>query len=109
MKIYGFTYNCDKCAIDNGRITSFIYAHGVLEDKCGYDIVYIPQYNSSLDFEEDIIEDVIFVFPNGDETKARLFVWSDRYHMKHGLCVDITDTESVKYAQKKWDRKDETN
>ena len=56
MKVYGFTYNCDKCAIDNDRITSFIYAHGVLEDKCGYDIVYIPQYNSSLDFEEDILD-----------------------------------------------------
>lgn len=107
MKVYGFTYNCEKCAIDSDGLTSFIYAHGELDDKCGYDLVYIPGYRSAYDMEDGDY-DVTFIYPDSTEVSAKLFVWTDKYGHHRGLCVDKTDLHYLKDAQKKYETKAES-
>lgn len=105
MKVYGYTYN-NECAIDTHSITSFVYAHGELEKKCGYDLVYIPSYKSTYEMEDgEFIVD--FIYPNGEEIKAKLFIWTDKYKTHHGLCVDLNDTEGYNWALQQYKKKAE--
>lgn len=102
MKVYGMTID-GKCAIESNAITSFAYAHGKLDKEIGYDLIWIPNYRHPDEIGEGIY-DVDFVYPDGRETKAKLFVWIDRETFPgHGLCIDVTDTEYLKDAQWKYE------
>ena len=103
MKVYGMTIDY-RCAIETNAITSFVYAHGKLEDEIGYDLVWIPNYLRASDIPEGT-HDVDFIYPQGKKVKAKLYIWSDDDGNSHGLCCDITDKDANTDARRKCNRK----
>jgi len=81
----------------------FVYLHSELEEKAydlgGYDIFSFVDEKPT---EEGIFEcEVMYPDENIDST---LFLWTD-YHGVHGLVVSNTDTEQLKFAKEKYDKK----
>ena len=103
MNVYGMTYDRD-CAIETNAITSFVYAHGKLDETIGFDLVWIPNYISANDIPEGIYE-VDFIYPQGKIAKAKLYLWTDEYGHSHGLCCDVTDEDANIDAQYKFNKK----
>lgn len=92
----------------------FVYAHGILGDKAGYDLI-AEDANARFDKRRVINgEEVVAVLPDGTEEKALLFFWHSRdvythkgwngeykqiYLRPHGLLVAKKDKRGVKYAR----------
>lgn len=105
MKVYGFTINY-KCAIKTNAVTSFVYAHGELEKEIGYDLVWIPEHGVRA--KDEGIYDCVFVYPDGETTEAKIFLWkAETFPCIHGLVVKATDTTYLQDAQSKYDCKTE--
>ncbi len=114
----------DKAAVDLTELRGFggsVYAHGLLEELAGYDIV--GQLVTDKYEQKDLIEDVIAVLPDGKEMPATVFIWiatmmhpyddwrtGEQYDIIDGtrllgLLVAKEDAEAMEYARKKYDEK----
>jgi hypothetical protein len=90
-----------------------IYAHGELEEQLGYDVVCpryteLPNHNYILtDIKEDGIYDII-VQKDDLKISARLYYWylKDFNGRHRGLCVLPEDTESVQYAENRFNKRE---
>ena len=114
QKLYVENCNHETFVVAN-MCCNYVYAHGILEEKAGYDIVCYPE-TDTFDYENDRIEDVIAVLSNGEEIKSKLFFWhsapyndDERRYMRnhpifncHGLIIAENDAEAMKDAQRKY-------
>lgn len=96
----------------------YVYAHGELMRKAGYDIVSYDK-RERFDFKNDRTENVIAVLPSGEEVKAKLFFWhsepydtrSARYMKQdpvyrcHGLLVSRDDRAAIEDAKRKYNER----
>ena len=104
------------CAIsdDKLRFLNFVYAHGKLEEE-GFDLT-CEDKKDHFDKRRNINgEECVAVLPSGKEIPALFFYWKTvRVHVhdtwsgtwrqvcvdSHGLVVAKSDTESIEYARK---------
>jgi hypothetical protein len=109
-----FIENIDgKVATKKPKTAHYVYAHGVLEDVVGYDIVCYNAATDKFDFRHDRIEPVTAVLPNGNEIPAFLYFWHaapatesqkeamriDPAYRAHGRLVARNDTVAVRHCQ----------
>ena len=107
MTVYGLeigTYEAFNKDIK--KCLDFVYLHGVLEDKNGFDLLGVDRktYNS-IHSNPICITKVNVVFHNGDKEEGILFFWHDGDGREHGLIVSETDKESMDYAKEKFDNR----
>lgn len=106
MNIYGLNVNTQEVFEKNEKdveFLDFVYLHGDLEKKNGYDLVSATEetYHAITacyfgKFDVDVI------LHNGEKEHGLLFYWHDNESRRHGLIVSGTDTESMVYAQEKF-------
>ena len=121
LEVYGMTIDSEK------QFTNGIYAHGELNTKCGYDLVWIPALGAfpskAENFHKDGIYPCTFIYPNGDKVDAQLFIWEATHYYTtemplhgtirtkttqiKGLVVKESDTECMKDAREKWEKMSE--
>ena len=93
--------------IDNVTTCHFVYAHGSLEEKAGYDIV-LHDRNDNFDYKTDHVDDVIAVLSDGTEIESRLFFWHyPPCNYYKGLLIQIGDDAAMAYAEKVFNSKEE--
>ena len=106
------------CIDEIGKTCHYVYAHGRLERKAGYDIVGYSA-TQGFDFKNDRIENVIAVLPDGEEVESTLFFWHeepyddackramerDPVYGCHGLLVASDDTGYLIDARIKFDER----
>ena len=91
------------CYLDRSSAETccFVYAHGLLEDRAGYDIVV---YNNKYGFDYKTVrkEDIVAVLSDGTEIESVLFFWGS-----HGLLIAKDDEEGVLYGEEMLERRPE--
>lgn len=92
---------CNHNVINNYKYTilNWIYFHGNIETKLGYDIVII---NRDVEIEDIIERDCVPVKVIDSYTRniydAIGFFWKSKDGLDRGLIVEANDYESIKYA-----------
>lgn len=117
-KIYIENIN-HECSVPDTKLKFFnyVYAHGLLEDMVGFDLVNLLK-KDRFDLRRNYNgEKCLAVLPSGEEVSALLFYWKHAYTYEftlwwnnqkyrqvvfghHGLLVAENDEESIMYAQK---------
>ena len=100
--MFYFSSNDEKAtAIKGMTFRSFIYFHGEIENRLGYDLVQSPT-----DLEMGV-NDCIAHVPFGDVWEAipcKSFIWMDDFTQSpKGLIVALNDTKALEFAQSKYD------
>lgn len=103
MKVYA--EDCKSCTtcLETSYVFGYVYLHGKLEEKTGFDIVDTKTKKETENISEGI-HDVEVVFPDGTSESAKLFYWHGKY-IPRGLIVSPTDEEAMKYAQECFDNR----
>ena len=100
IKVLGLSHDPDKDpGFVTGMITPFVYLHGTLQDKNGYDLCWIDPLP-----DEEGIYDCEAVLQNGETIPSKLYLYFiDNFHyegerMNRGLVVANTDRIENIYA-----------
>ena len=85
---------------DHVNLWNFVYLHGLLEDKVGFDLV------GCLDRpQKEGVYDAVVVLPDNNCELAKLFYWKDG-DKDRGLVVSVNDNQEVlDYAKDKFYKK----
>ena len=100
IKVLGLSHDPDKDpGFVTGMITPFVYLHGTLQDKNGYDLCWIDPLP-----DEEGIYDCEAVLQNGETIPSKLYLYFiDNFHyegerMNRGLVVANSDRVENEYA-----------
>lgn len=100
IKVLGLSHDPDKDpGFVTGMITPFVYLHGTLQDKNGYDLCWIDPLP-----DEEGIYDCEAILQNGETIPSKLYLYFiDNFHyegerMNRGLVVANTDRIENIYA-----------
>jgi hypothetical protein len=90
----------EKTEVD--YVTPFIYLHGTLQDRNGFDLVHIEELPS-----EDGIYECTVRFSDNESYEAKLYLWfiENWYCRNRGLVVAVDDTESNDDALSKYNKR----
>ena len=99
MEIHVYAYDIDFEAWEDKKLTNFIYLHGDLMERNGFDLVAL----SSIPEKKGIYPVIVHFADGGIETNAKLFYWKADWKDR-GLIVSVDDEEHIKDAQEKYDR-----
>jgi hypothetical protein len=102
MTIYGLEIGTHE-TYEETRFLDFVYLHGTLEAKNGFDLVGVTEeaYGviTACHFGKF---DVEVITHDGQKEQGILFYWHDNDSRRYGLIVNGADTESMVYAQDKF-------
>ena len=102
MIIYGLEIGTHK-TYEETRFLDFVYLHGELEKKNGFDLVGVTEGTYSVIISCRFGKfDVEVITHDGQKEQGVLFYWHDNDSRRHGLVVSGTDKESMVYAQDKF-------
>lgn len=91
------------------QFTNGLYAHGELEEMCGYDLVTVTKWGAYMDNVKEGIYDANFICPNNEIVKAKAFIWCadviNNQRIMKGLVVKADDLKHILDAQKKYNSK----
>ena len=103
MVIYGLDKETSEAYGQETRLLSFVYLHGILEEKNKYDLIGVTEETYCVitachfgKFSVDVI------LHNGEKEQGILFYWHDSQDRMHGLVVSEMDAESMFYARDKF-------
>lgn len=103
MKVYAEDYKSRTTFLETSYVFGYVYLHGKLEEKAGFDIVDTKTEKETKNISEGI-HDVEVVYTDGTSEFAKLFYWHGKY-IPRGLIVSPEDEEGMKYAQECFDSK----
>ncbi len=125
MKNVVYAINIDAQTYEDkgNKILDFVYLHGTIEDRNGYDLVAVNKEDFKVDL--DTITDITVVFEDGTEIIARLYYWRVpslfkltgqttkkvgtpyiiRQESHHGLICDINDKVANEFAIQKFNER----
>lgn len=83
------------------RTCHFVYAHGKLQRRVGYDLV---NHGGDFNSRKTRMEDVTAVLPDGKEIPSTLFYWNRGWGYC-GLVVQKGDTKAMEYAQRMYEER----
>lgn len=103
IKVLGLSHDPDKDpGFVTGMITPFVYLHGTLQDKNGYDLCWIDPLP-----DEEGIYDCVAILQNGETVPSKLYLYFiDNFHyegerLNRGLVCAVSDVFSNDFSKAK--------
>ena len=106
MKVYGLESGTLEAFEDNMKTLEFVYLHGDLVDKNGYDLIEISEETElALKFCNAGVFDIEVVLCDGKREDGVMFYWHDSTGRVHGLVVADYDNEYLEDARNKYNKR----